>query len=94
MTSLASNIRTARLSIGLSQTALARRIGTTPAAVSQWEAGRRTPSATRLRSLCMALEVSADSILGLGTATVPPAIDLQLSVLRGQIATLYTEASV
>lgn len=40
----AADIETFRNSLGMSQTDLAARIGVTPQAVCQWEAGKRKPS--------------------------------------------------
>ncbi len=50
---VAALIRGARVDAGLSQAALAERIGTTQSAISRWEAGRDEP---RLGSLSSILE--------------------------------------
>ena len=50
----ATMVRSARHSAGLSQTQLARRIGTTQSAVSRWEGGRDEPRLTKLAEILSA----------------------------------------
>lgn len=71
---IGQRIRVTRTATGLSQAALAARIGTSQGHVSQWEDGRKTPSAKYLVRLARALNVSADWLLGLPnrTPTFPP----------------------
>lgn len=57
-----------RGSAGLSQTALADRIGTTQQHVSRLERGGSAPSADMLVRLAAALGVSTDALLGLEDA--------------------------
>lgn len=66
-----SRIRQARRVRGLQQAGLAREVGTTPSAVSQWEGFTREPSAENLRKLSRSLDVSADWLLGLDEAGGP-----------------------
>lgn len=53
-----------RADIGLSQTALAERAGTSQSAISQMERGERKPSFGMLRKLAGALRVSPSHLLG------------------------------
>ena len=50
---------------GLSQEALAEKLGVTRQTVSNWENGRATPDAHKLAKLCEVLGVGADELLGL-----------------------------
>lgn len=53
----------------LSQSELARRADMQPSAIAHFEAGRRKPSFHNVRALAMALDVTADFLLGSKTAT-------------------------
>jgi transcriptional regulator with XRE-family HTH domain len=55
-------IKALRLAAGLTQRALATRIGVTTLSVSNWETGRNEPSARQLRAVAEALGVSMDGI--------------------------------
>jgi len=57
-------IREVRKKLGLNQAKLATEAEITPSAISQIEAGDRTPSTTTLRRLAAALQVSTDYLLG------------------------------
>ena len=57
------NIRAARAAANLTQTALADKIGVKQKDVSRWENGAREPSATWIKKLAEALNVSADELL-------------------------------
>lgn len=63
--SLGQRIKHAREFRGLTQAALAAKIGVEPQTVSQWESDRRRPDAANLRRICCALDVSSDYLLGL-----------------------------
>lgn len=58
-----NNIRAARIAAGISQGELARRMGTTQGAVSQWEHGITQPSTGRLKTLAEVLAVTVDELL-------------------------------
>jgi transcriptional regulator with XRE-family HTH domain len=56
------SIKELRTRAGLTQLELAIRLGVTPSAVYKWERGSSEPSATNLRDLARALDVSMDEI--------------------------------
>ena len=58
-----STIRAARVAAGISQCELARLMGTTPGAVSQWESGRTKPGIGRLTRLASVLSVTVEELL-------------------------------
>ncbi len=68
-TSFEQRLRKAREDRGLSQSELARLTGLQPSAIAHFEAGRRKPSFENVRALAVALEVSADFLLGSTQAT-------------------------
>jgi len=51
---------------GLSQLALSIRTGLKPSAISHFETGRRAPSLKNIVVICIALQASADFLLGTG----------------------------
>ena len=53
----------ARKDKGLSQEALAERVGVSRQAVSKWETGEAKPDTDKLCALCTALELSMDELL-------------------------------
>jgi transcriptional regulator with XRE-family HTH domain len=57
------NLYNARLESGLSQRKLADCIGQDVSAVSRWENDKRAITVDNLKSMCEALNVSADEIL-------------------------------
>lgn len=63
---LGAQVFSRRTALGLSQAALAERIGVSPLVVLRYEHGRNLPRADRLRALALALNVSADELLGIG----------------------------
>ena len=65
----AARLRHMREKRELTQSDLAERAGMQPSAIAHFEAGRRKPSFDNARALARALEVSADTLLGTGTAT-------------------------
>ncbi|MFZ5787199.1 MAG: XRE family transcriptional regulator [Acidobacteriota bacterium] len=62
---------------GLKQVDLARRLGVTDSAVSQWMAGRSEPSWWALAELSRMLGVSADWLLGLKPSAEPVALSIE-----------------
>lgn len=61
---LAGNISRYRKDLGLTQEALADRIGITFQAVSKWETGQTVPDTTLLPKLAQTLGISVDKLLG------------------------------
>lgn len=55
-------IRELREAQGLTQVQLAAKVNVTPSTIYTWEAGRKQPTATRLRALATALGVLMDDI--------------------------------
>lgn len=76
---VAVRIREARESKGLTQAALAARLGTTRSQVTIWETGGRNPSPTSLNDLAQALEVNVEW-LSKGAGPVRPS-----SAMRGMV---------
>ena len=58
-------LKAAREGAGITQVQLARAVGTSQNAISQYENGKHAMSLWMLRNLCAALKVSADEVLGL-----------------------------
>ena len=63
--SVGQQLRVARENAGMSQIALARAVGTSQGAISQYENGRYVMSMWMLAKLCEVLGASADELLGL-----------------------------
>ena len=61
-----TKIKIARLAIGLHQSDLAKAMGTTQGAVSQWEKGLTKPTAGKLKRLAEILNVTVDELLDEG----------------------------
>ena len=61
----AERIRKYRLSVGINQPELARAVGVTKNAVSNWEAARARPDLSTIKRLCRFFGVSADEFLGM-----------------------------
>ena len=61
---IGKRIEEIREQVGLSQSALARAIGTSQSAISQIEAGERNPSFDMLRQIAKALNVSIPHLVG------------------------------
>ena len=71
--SLGDRIRKARGWCGLSQAALARRIGVSSTTMNKIEGGNTPdPRASRITAMADALDVSADYLLGRTVETTPP----------------------
>ena len=64
-----TKIKIARLAIGLHQGDLAKAMGTTQGAVSQWEKGLTKPTAGKLKRLAEILGVTVDELLDEGGQT-------------------------
>lgn len=62
---IGQNIRKYRKASGLTQDALAEKLGLTPSAVSQWETERVMPDITQIPILCRAFGVTSDQLLGI-----------------------------
>jgi tellurite methyltransferase len=66
---LAGNIARYRKDLGLTQEALAEKLGITFQAVSKWETGQTVPDTTLLPVLAQSLNVSVDKLLGYSAFT-------------------------
>ena len=62
-----SRIRQFRLEAGLNQPQLAKQIGVSKNAITNWEAGRSRPDLATFKVLCQVLGITADALLGLPT---------------------------
>lgn len=60
---IGERIKTIREWQGLSGAQLAEKAGCTQSAISQYEAGKRTPSLKHFRALCKALEIPYSTLL-------------------------------
>lgn len=58
-----SRIKLARVMAEISQTELARAVGVTPGAVSQWERGKTMPNVTRLKKVADKLGVRVEDLI-------------------------------
>ena len=56
-------IKKARLIAGLSQSDLAKKVGVSTGAISQWETGQSQPKAKRLKKLAEELNTTVDKLL-------------------------------
>ena len=61
---IGNRIRKYREELGISQKQLAEQIGVSNGRVSNWELGLNRPDADKLAELCVALNVSPSSLLG------------------------------
>lgn len=88
MSSIGEFIRARRKLLGLSGRELARRIGTTSGAVSNWERGpMREPSKELLQPLAETLRVTVDDLLQARLQS--PSTSLNLSDDESELLTLY-----
>lgn len=69
---IGKRIEEIREQVGLSQSALARAIGTSQSAISQIEAGDRNPSFDMLRQVAKALNVSVPHLVGAEVEQLAP----------------------
>jgi transcriptional regulator with XRE-family HTH domain len=67
----ALNLRAARKSKRMTQRELAKAIGVSTAVFWRYEGARMWPSIETLRDICKVLDVSADTLLGLGQEETP-----------------------
>ena len=90
MLTLGSNIKKARLKLGLTQEELSFQLGVTSQAVSRWESGAGMPDISMIVPLAQTLSVSTDALFGLeqgGTAEVQYMdIKTQLEEIAGSAA--------
>ncbi|MBE7462306.1 MAG: helix-turn-helix transcriptional regulator [Planctomycetes bacterium] len=97
MANVGPRIAEARNRLGLSQIALAERLGVTSGAVSQWESGTSIPETKRLMEIAAALNVTSDwllseydlefpsarlSVSSLGTSAIPDPPDIARMVIK------------
>lgn len=76
MEHLGANIKAARLKAGLTQSELATAVETTKAAISRYEAGKRTPSDELVRSIASVLHTTL--------------VELYFGITAEQLAQQYT----
>lgn len=76
---LNKTLRPLRLKAGLTQSALAEKLGVSDGAVSRWETGEAYPDVTLLPALSMLLGVSVDALLGVDSQRRKEAIDSALA---------------
>ncbi len=69
---IGKRIEEIREQVGLSQSALARAIGTSQSGISQIEAGERNPSFEMLRQIAKALNVSVPHLVGAEVEQLAP----------------------
>jgi transcriptional regulator with XRE-family HTH domain len=84
--SVGRRIGARRLAMGLSQSALAQRLGVSPQQVQKYEAGANRISASRLNDIAAVLGVSPGALFPERPSVAPPVID-DLSNLRFMTAT-------
>ena len=65
MDNLGETIKALRLEKGLTQPQLAREVGVSNGMISVWENNINEPKASYIKRLALALDVSADDLLGL-----------------------------
>ena len=76
---LNETLRPLRQQVGLTQSALAERLGVSDRAVSRWENGDALPDVALLPPLAMLLGVSVDALLGVDSQRRQEAIDVALA---------------
>lgn len=79
---LGENIQAARKQKGLSQEALAERVGVSRQALGKWEKDTALPSLENLQALAGVLDVSVDALLGTSHTDGTPEPALTLDTLR------------
>lgn len=83
---LKSNLKNARLRLGLSQELAAERLGVSRQALTKWEAGQSRPSARNLAALAELYQVSPEELLGSGEDGKPNLI-LRANLIKLSIIT-------
>ena len=73
---LGQNIQNARRAQGLSQEALAEKIGVSRQALGKWEKDTALPGLDNLQAAAQVLGVSVDTLLGTEAASPAPAVTL------------------
>jgi len=71
MSGLGERLKRLREDRGISQSELARRLGTSPRMVLRWEKNEVRPGAEHLVNISKTLRTSVDSVLGLGSPDDP-----------------------
>jgi transcriptional regulator with XRE-family HTH domain len=82
---LACRLRAARQAHGWSQRTLATLVGISRRQVQDYEAGREVPGSRILTRLCLVLQVTSDSLLGL-TEAPPPASHGEMEAILAQLS--------
>ena len=78
---IASRLRATRLALGLNSQTFAKRAGIHQSAYSQYENGRRLPTATAALAMCRAHRLTMDWIFLGDPSGLPHGLALRLSVL-------------
>lgn len=92
---LGERISLYRRNMNLTQEELAARLGVTPQAVSKWERKQSFPDVTMLPELCRILEISADSLLGIGKNNFSEKDDRIISAeIMGRLRTLESPLAI
>lgn len=84
-----ARIRAARESLGMTQVALAARVGVSRSAVAQWETGRSGQVGSNLAQIASVLEVGIEHLLlGRGSAAVVAELGLSEGLPADELALL------
>ena len=86
MKNIAARITAARELKRLNKTQLARLMGVTRSAVSQWEKGKPTPDLKRIPLLSQVLDVPIEEFFVGQSAPIVQSIDARLKTLEPQLA--------
>lgn len=73
---ISANIRTQRKSAGVSQKALAERVGLSEQAIRMYELGKREPNADVIKRISEALDVAPESLRGIEIESAREALEL------------------
>lgn len=94
-TKIGATLRALRLAAGLSQSALAEKVGITFQQIQKYETGKNRVSVSTMVLLCRTLRVSPAEIIGehVGEASQVTAMANQIADLRQQLATIRQAAS-
>lgn len=87
-------LRTLRQSAGLTQAALAEKLGVSDRAISRWETGQALPDITLLPKLALVLHVSVDALLGMDQHQRKAAIDAAVSACNDAMQHNQPQAAV